>query len=226
MVMQGLVLVDDQPVLKPGTLICERSKLRLKDTSKVQSITQRFVSRGGDKLQAAIKHFNIDVRDKIAIDVGASTGGFTDCLLENGASLVYAMDVGHSQLADKLRQDKRVVVFEKTHADKVKEIEFDPKPQLAVVDVSFISVRKILEGIVFKLVSPKLLVVLVKPQFELGREFVGKGGVVRSEVDQLNAVELVADFARGLGLDVVGSIPSPIRGAKKNNQEFLMFVKA
>ena len=218
LIMQGLVLVDDKPMLKSGAMVKVSSKIRLKNSAK---LLRPYVSRGGEKLQAAIDHFEINCTDRVCLDVGASTGGFTDCLLQAGAKKVYAIDVGTAQLVQALRKDSRVVVHEKTNAKELSKIVFEPKADLAVIDVSFISVRKILSEIVSVLQAPFQCVVLVKPQFELSPEHVSRGGVVREESERQLAVSLVGDFAKTLGLKQQGTIPSPITGAKKGNQEYL-----
>lgn len=220
--MQGLVLVDDSPVTKVGAMVRGDASIRLKESSKLEA---RFVSRGGEKLQAAIDYFPIDCRSRVAIDIGSSTGGFTDCLLQNGASLVYAVDVGTAQLAHKLRQDPRVEVFERTNAKELNVLPLSETPDLAVIDVSFISVRKLLPSLVSILKQPSDIIALIKPQFELGPELVGKGGVVRNEAARQQAVKLVEDYAQALGLKTMGTIASPITGAKKGNQEYLCYLR-
>lgn len=215
LIIQALVLVNDMPVTKPGTLIDPSAEIRLRQSSL------KFVSRAGEKLEHALDHFRIDVQGVVALDIGASTGGFTDCLLKREAKLVYAVDVGQNQLSYKLRTDPRVKVFEQTHASSLEVAMFEQLPNIAVVDVSFISIRKILEKIVSVLAVPSNLVLLVKPQFELEKDYVSKGGVVKSEKHQLLAVELVKDSALKLNLDFIGYVKSPILGAKKGNQEYL-----
>lgn len=223
LIMQGLVLVEDKPVLKSGALVSADAKVRLKKSAKLERL---FVSRGGDKLQAALTHFKINCESRVCIDIGASTGGFTDCLLQSGAQRVYAIDVGTAQLVQSLRTDSRVVVHEKTNAKDLSKIEFEPRPNLAVMDVSFISVRKVIEEVVKVLQTPFQYVVLVKPQFELRPEDVSKGGVVRDESKRQLAVTLVREHAESMGLSCLGTIPSPITGAKKGNQEYLSVFEA
>jgi len=171
-IMAGDVLVDGQRADKAGALVSTEAEIELKGRSP-------FVSRGGEKLSHALEHFGTNVKGRICVDVGASTGGFTDCLLQRGASMVYAVDVGSGQLDDKLRKDARVVVMEHTNARTLDPRLFGDQPTLAVVDVAFISLEKVLPAI-FNVLAPRSEVVaLVKPQFEAGREHVGKGGVVR-----------------------------------------------
>ena len=183
----------------------------------------RFVGRGGEKLEGALDSFHLNVEGKVAIDIGASTGGFTDCLLQHGARAVYAVDVGYNQLDQKLRRDSRVRVMEKTHAKDLSPEMFDPRPHLAVMDVSFISLRKVLDPVMAVLEAPWELVALVKPQFELGREYVERGGVVNDVAHQRLAVQLVADYLVEKGARVLGDCPSPIRGGKKGNQEYFVY---
>jgi 23S rRNA (cytidine1920-2'-O)/16S rRNA (cytidine1409-2'-O)-methyltransferase len=212
------VLVDDTPVEKAGAQVSPESTIRLRTSGS------SFVGRGGDKLDGALEHFDLCVQGAIALDVGASTGGFTDCLLRRGASRVYAVDVGYNQLDFRLRTDERVVVREKTNAKELFPEQFNPKPSLAVIDVSFIGLRKILPAVVSCLENPCRIVALVKPQFELGPEYVEKGGVVRDEEHQLYAVSLVRDAALGLGLNVFGTTPSRLKGEKKGNQEYFIYL--
>ena len=219
LIIRGLILVNEVPVTKPGALIDNTLILRLKDSGS------RYVSRGGEKLEHALDYFKIVVLDKVAIDIGASTGGFTHCLLERGAKTVYAVDVGQNQLSYKIRTDPRVFVFEQTHASSLTREMFPEPASLCVMDVSFISVRKVLEKVLSTLEPVSQLVILVKPQFELEREYVGAGGVVKSEKHQLLAVELVEDFAKDLGLKSSGYVKSPILGAKKGNQEYLLSLR-
>jgi 23S rRNA (cytidine1920-2'-O)/16S rRNA (cytidine1409-2'-O)-methyltransferase len=181
------------------------------------------VSRGGDKLAHALTAFGIQPLGLVCLDVGASTGGFTDCLLQHGASLVYAIDVGHSQLDPRLRQDPRVVVMERTNARNLEAVRLPTRPDLAVVDVSFISLEKVLPGI-FGVVTPGQVVALVKPQFEAGREAVGKGGVVRDPDQHRAVLDRVARFALAQGWGVRAVTTSPLRGPKGNREFFLFLV--
>jgi len=180
-----------------------------------------WVSRGGVKLAAALDAFGIDPAGRVCLDVGASTGGFTDCLLQRGAARVYAVDVGHGQLDARLRADPRVVVREKVNARSLSRAEVLEPVSLAAVDVSFISLRLVLPAVAALVEPGGAIVALVKPQFEAGRREVPRGGVVRDEEVRRRVVEEVAAAGRALGLEVAGSIPSPIRGAR-GNEEFLL----
>ena len=211
----GEVLVDGQLVDKPGTSIDAAADITLK-------ARPRFVGRGGEKLAAALERFTVDVEDKVAADVGASTGGFTDCLLQHGAMRVYAIDVGYGQLAWTLRQDERVVVMERTNA---RYLESLPEPMdLIVSDVSFISLRLIYATAVhwFKAdtSAPRDVVSLIKPQFEAGPENVGKGGVVRDPAIHRQVLEQVVGMMDTLGLALQGLMASPLIGPA-GNVEFL-----
>ena len=213
-VMAGLVRVDGKPALKAGDAVAEESELSLK------SDPCPYVSRGGLKLRAALDSFPINVIDRICLDVGASTGGFTDCLLQAGASKVYAVDVGTAQLHSKIKNDPRVVSRENTHAKLLKPEWFDPRPSLAVVDVSFISLSQVLPFILPCLAEPAELVLLVKPQFEVGPKLAPKG-VVRDPAVRLQAVDKIRSAAAALGLVERGLVESPAKGPK-GNVEFLL----
>lgn len=216
MVMAGVVLVNETRVDKPSENFADESVIRIKG----DSTESRYVGRGGLKLEAALKAFEIDPTGFVCIDVGSSTGGFTDCLLQHGAKRVVAVDAGTNQLTWALRTDPRVEVRERTNARNLTPADFDAQFDLAVIDVSFISVTKILPAI-FSLLKPTgKLVVLIKPQFEVGRGEVGTGGIVREPEKHERVVAEVNAFAEGLGLDVRGLIESPILGAE-GNKEFL-----
>lgn len=215
MILAGLVEVNGRRAEKAGTAVPENAELR------VAGPEHPFVSRGGSKLAAALDAFAIDPAGLVCLDVGASTGGFTDCLLQRGAARVYAIDVGYGQLDAKLRADPRVVLREKVNARFLSR-EHVPEPAaLAVMDLSFISVRLVLPAVLALLAPGARIVVLVKPQFEAGRGEVGKGGVVRSEETRRRVLAEIEEFGRGLGLAVEGAIPSPIPGAH-GNREFLI----
>jgi 23S rRNA (cytidine1920-2'-O)/16S rRNA (cytidine1409-2'-O)-methyltransferase len=217
MVMAGVVLVDEQRVEKPSHQFDINSSIRIKGGDDP---TARYVGRGGLKLEAALREFQIDVSGLTCLDVGASTGGFTDCLVQNGAKRVVAVDVGHNQIDWRLRNDPRVEVREGVNARYLAPEDFPQKFDLVVIDVSFISVTKVLPAIV-PLAAPGIsIITLIKPQFEVGRGEVGGGGIVRDEVKRLRAVEEVNNAARALGLEVVNVIESPITGAE-GNVEFL-----
>ena len=217
MVMAGVVLVDEQRVEKPSHQFNTNSAIRIKGDDDP---TTRYVGRGGLKLEAALREFQIDVTGFVCLDVGASTGGFTDCLLQNGAKKVFAVDVGHNQIDWRLRNDPRVEVREGVNARYLTPEDFPQKFDLVVMDVSFISVTKVLPAIVPLLASGGSIVTLIKPQFEVGRGEVGGGGIVRDEAKRARVVEEVNNFARALGLEVVNLIESPITGAE-GNIEFL-----
>jgi 23S rRNA (cytidine1920-2'-O)/16S rRNA (cytidine1409-2'-O)-methyltransferase len=217
MIMAGVVLVDDQRVEKPSHQFDINSSIRIKGGDDP---TSRYVGRGGLKLEAALREFQLDVSELTCLDVGASTGGFTDCLLQNGARKVVAIDVGHNQIDWRLRRDSRVEVREGVNARYLTREDFSHKFELAVMDVSFISVTKVLPAIVPLLAVDASIVTLIKPQFEVGRGEVGGGGIVRDEAKRLRVVEEVNSAARALGLEVVKIIESPITGAE-GNVEFL-----
>jgi 23S rRNA (cytidine1920-2'-O)/16S rRNA (cytidine1409-2'-O)-methyltransferase len=216
LIMSGEVWVAGQRVDKAGALVPVNA------TPEVRGADIPFVSRGGLKLDAALTHWNIDVRGLIAVDVGASTGGFTDCLLQRGARHVCAIDVGYGQFAWALRQDPRVTLFERANIRAFDPAKLPELAELAVIDVSFISLRLVLP-VVIKLVVPGAIILpLVKPQFEVGRAEVGKGGVVRDPKLQESAVDTVKDCGQALGLTYHGDCPSPILGPK-GNQEFILY---
>jgi len=218
MVMAGVVLVDEQRVEKPSQQFEANSSIRVKGGDDP---TSRYVGRGGLKLEAALREFHIDVTGFVCLDVGASTGGFTDCLLQHGARKVVALDVGHNQIDWRLRNDPRVEVREGVNARHLRAEDFSQRFDLAVIDVSFISVTKVLPAIVPLLIGTGSIVTLIKPQFEVGRGEVGSGGIVRDASKRLRAVEDVNGFAKSLGLNAVGVIESPITGAE-GNVEYLV----
>ncbi len=211
LIRAGQVLVNDRPVDKPGTQVDDGAAIRLR--AKLP-----YVSRGGLKLAAALDTFGVDVRGAVCADVGASTGGFTDCLLQRGAARVYAIDVGYGQLAWRLRQDQRVVVMERVN---VRYLEGLPEMvDVATVDVSFISLQLVLPAVLRFLKPDGHVIPLIKPQFEAGRQQVGKGGVVKDPAVHRAVLERVLGWAIEHGLAVQGLIPSPLRGPK-GNVEFL-----
>jgi 23S rRNA (cytidine1920-2'-O)/16S rRNA (cytidine1409-2'-O)-methyltransferase len=213
MVMAGIVLVNEQRVEKSSDQFATDSQIRIKHADDP---TSRYVGRGGLKLEAALKQFQIDVSGFVCLDVGASTGGFTDCLLQQGAERVFAIDVGHNQIDWRLRNDPRVEVREGINARYVQPDDFPVSFDLIVIDVSFISVNKILPSVLPLLKPDASLVVLIKPQFEVGRADVGGGGIVRDEDKRIKAVNNVNEFALTLGLKTKGTIESPITGAEGN----------
>jgi len=221
MVMAGVVLVDEQRVEKPSHQFDPNSSMRSKGSDDP---TARYVGRGGLNLETALREFQIDVAGFYCLDVGASTGGFTDCLLQNGARAVVAIDVGHNQIDWRLRNDPRVEVREGVNARYLQPEDFPEPFDLAVMDVSFISATKVLPAIVPLIAPGGSIVTLIKPQFEVGRGEVGGGGIVRDRAKRLRAVEEVNNFATTLGLEVVKVIESPIAGAE-GNVEYLAFYK-
>jgi 23S rRNA (cytidine1920-2'-O)/16S rRNA (cytidine1409-2'-O)-methyltransferase len=217
LVMAGLVLVGDQRVEKSSETFAPDAPLRVRGADNPAS---RYVGRGGLKLEAALDAFQLDVAGFVCLDVGASTGGFTDCLLQRGARRVVAVDVGHNQIDYRLRSDSRVEVREGVNARHLAPEDFDARFDLIVMDVSFISATKVLPAVVPLIEDAGRVVVLIKPQFEVGKGEVGKGGIVRDETQRARVVAKVNDAARSLGLRVVGVIDSPILGAE-GNKEFL-----
>ena len=215
LIMSGRVTVNGKKVEKPGTAVRKDSEVT------VEHDPRRFVSRGGLKLEKAITEFDIDIREKIALDIGASTGGFTDCLLHFGASRVYAFDVGHGQIDWKLRNDKRVIVREKINCRYLRAEDVEEKVDIVTVDVSFISLTMIIEPAVSVLADNATLIALIKPQFEVGRKDVGAKGIVRNE-DKLKEVNnKIMLYLSELGFKVKGLIESPIKGSG-GNREFLV----
>lgn len=218
LIMAGQVVVDDHLADKAGLMVALTAEIRLKGEPLP------YVSRGGLKLAKGLDSFGIDVQGLSALDVGASTGGFTDCLLQRGASRVIAVDVGYGQLAWKLREDPRVLSLEKTNIRHLEPETLPELPDLAVIDASFISLDKVLPPTLRLIKDGGTIVALIKPQFEVGRGQVGKGGVVRDEKKHLEVVELITALAQGLGLTVLGVCESPILGPK-GNKEFLIHLK-
>jgi 23S rRNA (cytidine1920-2'-O)/16S rRNA (cytidine1409-2'-O)-methyltransferase len=220
LIMAGKVLVDENRVEKPGTQVRPDARVRLAEGDFP------YVSRGGVKLEGALKFFGIDPRDKEAIDVGASTGGFTDCLIQNGASKVFAVDVGYGQLAWKLQKDPRVVNLERRNIRYLEFQEIGEPVDIIVVDTSFISVRKFLERLCDMIKDDGDIVILVKPQFEIGKGEVEKGGIVRDPEKHLRVVEKIQQWGIEIGLRVEGVMASPLKGTKGNTEFFVHFVKA
>lgn len=221
LVMAGVVLVDDKRVDKSSEQFPPESKIRIKG----QTEETKYVGRGGLKLEKALAEFGVDPADMTCLDVGASTGGFTDCLLQHGAKKVYAVDVGTNQLAWKIRSDERVVAREQVNARNLQPSDFDTLFDLIVMDVSFISVTKILPALKGLLAQDGRIVVLIKPQFEVGKGEVGKGGIVREPEKHQKVVEDVVAFAQGIGLLDNGVVDSPILGAD-GNREFLAIFRS
>lgn len=217
LVMAGVVLVDEQRVNKPSESFAPDAQIRIKGAGDPAA---RYVGRGGLKLEAALREFKVDVKGLLCIDVGASTGGFTDCLLQHGARRVVAVDVGHNQLDFRLRQDPQVEVREGVNARYLAPEDFEEKFDLAVMDVSFISATKVLPAVSRLLTETGRVITLIKPQFEVGRGEVGKGGIVTDPAKRARVIEKVNAAARELGFLVRGVIESPIQGAD-GNVEFL-----
>ena len=220
MIMSGIVYVDNNKIDKPGT------KVDVGVNIEVRGNTLPYVSRGGLKLAKAIEEFKIDLKGKVAADIGASTGGFTDCMLQNGASKVYAIDVGYGQLAWKLRSDDRVVVMERTNIRYVTPQDIPEKLDFAAIDVSFISLRKVIPPVIELLKDVSQLVCLIKPQFEAGRENVGKKGVVRDKKIHIDVVYDICNFCqKQLNLCLKGLTFSPIQGPEGNIEYLVYFEK-
>ena len=218
LIMAGKVVVGDERVDKPGTRVPVDAALRVKGP------VHPYVSRGGLKLAGGLDAFGIDPRGMVALDVGASTGGFTDCLLQRGALKVFALDVGRAQMHQKLRSDPRVEVIERFNARHLKQEDLGEAVDLAVFDLSFISVRLVLAPVRDCLRAGGQMVILVKPQFEVGREQVGRGGIVRDEALQLGTVDDVSAAAAVLDLIEQGRVESPISGTD-GNREWLLFLR-
>ncbi len=219
LIMAGQVFVNGNKEIKPGT------RVKPMDSFEVRGAPLAFVSRGGLKLEKALKEFPVILTDKICMDVGASTGGFTDCMLQNGAAKVYAVDVGYGQLAWKLRTDERVVVLERTNFRYISSEQVSEPIGFASVDVSFISLKLILPVLAPLLTENGQAVVLIKPQFEAGREKVGKKGVVRDPAVHEEVIASVCAAARDCGFSVLGLSYSPIRGPQGNIEYLLYLIK-
>jgi 23S rRNA (cytidine1920-2'-O)/16S rRNA (cytidine1409-2'-O)-methyltransferase len=217
LIMAGLVIVNDQKIDKAGTLVPKDAEIRI--------IGQEhpYVGRGGLKLEKALQEFQIDPTGKVAIDIGASTGGFTDCLLQHGAKKVYAVDVGYGQLAWKLATDSRVISLERTNARYLSPDDFPEQMDIATIDLSFISLTKVLFPVSSLLTPQAEIIALVKPQFEVGKGEVGKGGIVKSAEKHQKVIREIRKYAESIGVLVKGVIESPIKGAK-GNTEFLMYL--
>lgn len=211
------IFVEDKLITKASKVIDEQSKIEVKGE------TLKFVSRGGLKLDKAIKVFTIDLKEKVCIDIGASTGGFTDCMLQNGAKKVYAIDVGHDQLDESLKQDNRVINLEGTNIKEIRIDEFE-KVDFISIDVSFISLTAVLDKAYELLKQNGEIVVLIKPQFEAGTEYINKNGVVKDKKVHLKVIEKVMLFASSLQFEILGLEYSPIKGPA-GNIEYLLYLK-
>ena len=220
LLLAGRVLVNEQKIEKSGAAVEDTAEIRLLGTEL------RYVSRGGLKLERALEHWNIDVTGKTCADVGASTGGFTDCLLQHGAAHVIAIDTGYGQIDARLRNDERVRMLEKTNARYLDAAQVPEEAELVAMDVSFISATLVLPAVVRAMFAresdrQRELVLLIKPQFEVGRSNIGKGGIVRDEAAQMAAVERLKEAVASLGGQEIDVIDSPITGAE-GNREFLL----
>ncbi len=218
LILSGKVLVDGRVADKAGTQVGPDADIRLAG----EPIP--YVSRGGLKLKGALDKFNIDASGLVCADIGASTGGFTDCLLQEGAARVYAIDVGYGILDLKVRGDSRVTVIERFNARFLTHETLPEKVDLAVIDASFISLKLLLKPVMAILKPESSIIALVKPQFEVGRENVGKGGIVRDEGIRAASLEAIKEFARSLGMQLADEMESPIRGAK-GNVEYLIYLR-
>jgi 23S rRNA (cytidine1920-2'-O)/16S rRNA (cytidine1409-2'-O)-methyltransferase len=219
-VMAGVVEVAGQRVDKPGTSVREDADLHLRENA------EPYVSRAGRKLAAALEHFDVDPADLVCLDTGASTGGFTDCLLQRGAQRVYAIDVGYGQLDLRLRQDPRVVVMERLNA---RHLAADALPELCdliTLDLSFISLAKVVPALLPHLAPGGRIVALIKPQFEAGRGVVGKGGILRDEGVRKEVIAATVGSLERLGLELSGLIDSPVPGAHGNREALALFVRS
>jgi 23S rRNA (cytidine1920-2'-O)/16S rRNA (cytidine1409-2'-O)-methyltransferase len=220
LIMAGAVVVDEQRVDKPGTQVNTAAFVRVKDDAR-----SRYVSRGGDKLEAALRAFALDVTGVVALDVGASTGGFTDCLLQHGAAKVFAVDVGYGQLAWPLRQDPRVVNLERRNIRTLDQNLFAEIPTFAVIDASFISLTLVLPKVLTLIAPSGTVVALIKPQFEVGKGRVGKGGVVRDPALHTEVVTRIRAQAEKWDVEIKGVVESPLLGPKGNKEFFICLRK-
>ncbi len=216
LILAGEVFVEERRVDKAGSRIPCDARVEVRGRLP-------FVGRGGVKLAGALDALGLNVKDTVALDAGASTGGFTDCLLQRGARRVYAVDVGYGQLDPKIRSDPRVVVMERTNLRRLKPDALPEKPTLVTLDLSFISLRAVLPVLPPLLAPGARVLALVKPQFEVGRARVGKGGIVRDPALQAGAVEAVVEAARAVGLSHRGTVPSPLPGESGNREYFALF---
>jgi 23S rRNA (cytidine1920-2'-O)/16S rRNA (cytidine1409-2'-O)-methyltransferase len=215
LIMAGKVLVDDHPIYKPGTPVSNSQHIVLRE----EDIP--YVSRGGLKLAGALQTLNIDVKGLVCLDVGASTGGFTDCLLQRGAQRVFAVDVGYGQLSWKLRQDARVHVIERTNIRNLSSEALPCPVDLTTIDVSFISLKIVVPAVIKFLKKEARVLALIKPQFEVGKGMVGKGGVVRDPLLHETVVEDLSSFFKKTGFRIESVIPSRLRGPKGNREFFI-----
>ena len=217
-IMAGSVLVEENIVDKAGALVFPDAALRLRGEDNP------YVGRGGLKLKGALENFGINVRDLVALDVGASTGGFTDCLLQEGAAKVYALDVGYGQMAWKLRNDKRVILIERTNIRYFDGAGIVDRIDIAVIDASFISLKLVIPAVLKLIAGDAFILALVKPQFEAGRDEVGKRGVVKDPLQHQKIIEDITGFCRKIDLNVSGICESPLTGPA-GNKEFFIYAR-
>lgn len=218
LILSGSVIVGENRIDKASTLVPRNAGIRIKGKDNP------YVSRGGLKLKGALTEFGVNVAGFVALDIGASTGGFTDCMLQEGARKVYAVDVGYGQLAWKLRNDERVVVFEKTNIRYFSGSGIDDEIDIATIDASFISLKLVIPATLRLLKKGTVILALIKPQFEAGRGEVGKGGVVKDPDIHKRVVDEIDEFCQELGLNVLGTCESPLLGPA-GNKEFFIYVK-
>jgi len=218
LIMEGMVIVEDRTIDKPGTKVDVEAQLQIRGGDLP------YVSRGGVKLEGALNAFGVHPSGMVVMDVGASTGGFTDCVLQKEARKVYAVDVGYGQLAWKLRKDPRVVNLERRNIRYLKREEVEEEVDLILIDTSFISIEKYLPHLLGFLKMGGTIISLIKPQFEVGKGEVGKGGVVKDPALHQKVIERISQFSRGLGLKVLRVIESPLLGPK-GNKEFFIYLK-
>jgi len=219
LIMEGNVLVNGSPITKAGTPVDSKARIELRG----EEIP--YVSRGGLKLEAALNHFGLSLAGFTAMDVGSSTGGFTDCMLKRGAAKIYCVDVGYGQLSWSLRNDPRVTLLERTNIRHLEREKVPDRIDFVTIDVSFISLRMVIPKVLEFMREKGEILALVKPQFEVGRAEVGKGGIVRDEAKRIGAVDAVKQFAEDEGLKTVGVFQSPLQG-QKGNIEYFLFLRS
>lgn len=232
-ILAGNVRINGVIVPKAGELYDENKLFDPNNPIKIEIKTIPYVSRGGLKLKGAIDEFKIDLRDKICIDIGASTGGFTDCMLQEGAKKVYAVDVGYGQIAWKLRSNERVKVVEKVNVKNCtfgeifdcEELEEDEMPEFLSMDLSFISIKKVLLNTLNFTAKRAKMVLLIKPQFEAKKNEIAKGGVVKDEAVHKKIIEDIKEYVHSISLETLGIVKSPIQGAKQGNTEYLIHLR-
>lgn len=232
-ILAGNVKINDIKVSKAGEMYDEDKLFDPNHPVKLEIKTMPYVSRGGLKLKGAIDEFKINLKDKICIDIGASTGGFTDCMLQEGAKFVYAVDVGYGQIAWKLRSDTKVKVIEKVNVKNCTEEEIfgentppeNDIPKFLSMDLSFISIKKVLQNVLNFTSKEAEMVLLIKPQFEAEKHQIQKGGVVKDEKIHNKIIDDIKEFAKSLSLETLGVIKSPIQGAKQGNTEYLIYLR-